>query len=317
MTLSVLVLSGGISHERDVSIRGGHRLAEALQRLGVAVRIAEPARNLLQLVTRERPDVIWPVLHGAGGEDGTLREILSLTDVPFVGTSAAACRLAWSKPVAKAIAKRAGASTPSSVTITRTAFSELDVSSVLSAAAARIGLPLVVKPEAGGSAQGVTIVRDGSALAQALIDAFSYAEAVLIERFVPGTEVAVTILEGPDGTEILPSVEIVPLDGDYDFSARYTAGSTEFYVPARFAPSVVERLASDAGSIARALDLRGLSRLDFIVDSHGVPWFIDANVMPGLTETSLSPLAIRGSGRSEGDVYLDLAQQAAAAGAVI
>lgn len=310
--LDVLVLAGGISHERDVSVRGGNRLADAIKHQGAHVTVLEPNAKLLNEVRELAPDVIWPVLHGASGEDGALRDVLDLTDIPYVGSGPAAARLAWDKSSAKELAHRAGVATPAFAAFPRETFSELDVRSVLDAIIAKHGLPLVVKPIKGGSAQGVTIVRDETDLGRALVDAYSYADGLLVEDFIDGTEVAVTIVDTGDGPEALPIVEIYPVKGEYTYEARYTAGETDFFVPARLEAEVAASVAAAAVTVHEAIGLVDFSRIDFIVDAEGVPWFIDANVTPGVTETSLAPLAIRGADRSEGAVYLELAQAAIA-----
>ncbi|KAB1657412.1 MULTISPECIES: D-alanine--D-alanine ligase [unclassified Pseudoclavibacter] len=308
--LNVLVLAGGISHEREVSVRGGNRVAEAIRRAGAQTRVLEPNARLLDEITAAAPDVIWSVLHGASGEDGALRDVLRLTGIPYVGSGPAAARLAWDKPTAKEIARRAGVQTPECAVFPRETFSELDAHSVLSAVADRFGYPLVLKPVKGGSAQGVSVVEHADELPRALVDAYSYSDGLLVERHVSGTEVAVSIIDTGDGPEALPIVEISPVKGRYTYEARYTAGDTDFYVPARLTEEVADRVAADAVAVHTALGLADFSRIDLIVDAAGTPWFIDANVTPGATETSLAPLAIRGAGRTEGEVYLDIARAA-------
>jgi D-alanine-D-alanine ligase len=312
--LHVLVLAGGISHERDVSVRGGARLAEAIRHAGAQATVLEPNATLFDAITSAAPDVIWPVLHGASGEDGALRDVLELTGIPYVGSDPEAARLAWDKSTAKTLARRAGVATPDAAVFPRETFSELDATSVLGALAERLGLPLVLKPVKGGSAQGVSIITELDALPRALVDAYSYSDGLVVERHIEGTEVAVTIVDTGDGPQALPIVEISPVRGRYTYEARYTAGETDFYVPARLADDIAASVAQAAVTVHQTLGMREFSRIDFIVDTEGVPWFIDANVMPGVTETSLAPLAIHGTGRDEGEVYLDIARAAIARG---
>lgn len=308
--LNIVVLAGGISHERDISLRSGRRVADGLQSLGHQVTICEPDASLLGYVTEHRPDVIWPALHGASGEDGALRALLELTGIPFVGSLTDASRLAWSKPTAKALAARAGVRTPASITLPKETFRELGANSVLATVLAHMSLPLVVKPAKGGSAQGVTIVTEPDELPRAMVDAYTYGEVALVEQKVDGVEVSVTVLDTGDGPEALPPVEIEPVDGPYTFDARYNAGETRFYVPARLDGSVMTAVSEAATTIHTALGLRHLSRIDVIVDASGIPWFLEANVLPGLTETSIVPQAIAASGRDLGDVYAALAAAA-------
>ena len=310
--LDIVVLSGGISHERDISLRSGRRVADGLSALGHRVVVRDPDASLLGFLADERPDVVWPALHGASGEDGALRALLELSGIPFVGSRTDAARLAWSKPTAKAIVSRAGVATPASITLPKETFRELGANSVLAAVLDGLGAALVVKPAQGGSAQGVTIVAGPDELPRAMVDAYTYSDVALVERRVDGVEVSIAVLDTGDGPEALPPVEIEPLGGVYSFDARYNAGETRFYVPARLDADVA-RAASDAATAAHtALGLRHLSRIDLIVDSAGTPWFLEANVLPGLTETSIMPQAIAASGRDLGDVYAALAVAAIA-----
>ncbi|MFF2050876.1 D-alanine--D-alanine ligase [Leifsonia sp. NPDC058194] len=312
--LDIVVLAGGISHERDISLRSGRRVADGLNSLGHRVSVREPDGALLGFLVDTRPDVVWPALHGASGEDGALRALLELTGIPFVGSRTDSSRLAWSKPTAKAIVARAGVSTPDSVTLPKETFRELGANSVLPTIIDGLGMPVVVKPAQGGSAQGVTIVATAEELPRAMVDAYTYSEIALIERKVDGVEVSVAVIDTGDGPEALPAVEIEPVDGAYTFDARYNAGETRFYVPARLAPDVAAAVAEAATTAHIALGLRHLSRIDLIVDAAGTPWFLEANVLPGLTETSIMPQAIAASGRDLGEVYAALAVTAIAEG---
>ena len=231
----VLVLAGGISHERDVSLRSGRRVADSLAAHGFEVELRDPDASLLPYLHENRPDVVWPALHGASGEDGALRGLLEFAGIPFVGSAADAARLAWDKPTAKTIAARTGVSTPLSITLSRDVFRELGAVSVLESIADRLTVPLVVKPSRGGSAQGVTLVDATAQLPRAMVDAYTYGDMALIERRIMGTEIAISIIDTGDGPVALPAVEIVPLNGVYSFEARYNAGETRFYTPARIA----------------------------------------------------------------------------------
>jgi D-alanine-D-alanine ligase len=308
--LRIVVLSGGISHERDVSLRSGRRVADSLAEHGLKVELRDPDAGLLAALRADRPDVIWPALHGASGEDGALRGLLEFLGIPFVGSRSDAARLAWEKPTAKIIVGRAGVATPRSITLPRDAFRELGADAVFEAIADELPVPLVVKPAQGGSAQGVTIVDDRANLPRAMVDAYTYGDVALVEQRITGTEIAVGIIDTGDGPVALPAVEIEPLSGVYSFEARYNAGETRFYVPARIAPEVAEAAAEAALTAHRALGLRHLSRVDLIVDGAGTPWFLEANVLPGLTETSLLPQALEAAGHDLGWVYQALAEAA-------
>ena len=308
----VLVLAGGISHERDVSLRSGRRVADSLLEHGIEVELRDPDSTLLSYLRNSRPDVVWPALHGASGEDGALRGLLDFIGIPYVGSRADASRLAWDKPTAKTIVGRAGVRTPASITLPRDAFRELGANSILEEISDEFSGPLVVKPGQGGSSQGVTIVDDRSQLPRAMVDAYTYWDVALIEQRITGVEISIGIIDSGDGPVALPAVEIVPLSGVYSFEARYNAGETRFYVPARIEPEVAERAAEAALNAHRALGLRHLSRVDIIVDGAGTPWFLEANVMPGLTETSVLPQALEAAGHDLGWVYSALADAAIA-----
>ncbi|MFC5502251.1 D-alanine--D-alanine ligase [Lysinimonas soli] len=308
--LRVVVLAGGISHERDVSLRSGRRVADSLLEHGLTVELRDPDAGLLAALRADRPDVIWPALHGASGEDGALRGLLEFLGIPFVGSRSAGAHLAWDKPVAKIIVAGAGVATPRSITLPRDAFRELGADAVFEAIADELPVPLVVKPAQGGSAQGVTIVDDRANLPRAMVDAYTYGDVALVEQRITGTEIAVGIIDTGDGPVALPAVEIEPLSGVYSFEARYNAGETRFYAPARISDEVAAAAAQAALVAHRALGLRHLSRVDLIVDGAGTPWFLEANVLPGLTETSLLPLALEAAGHDLGWVYSALADAA-------
>lgn len=312
-TLDIVVVSGGISHERDVSLRSGRRVADRLSAMGHRVVLREPDAALLSFLLERRPDVVWPAVHGASGEDGALLGLLEAAGFAYVGSETDAARLAWFKPTAKTLVRRAGFETPRSVTLPRETFRELGATGILAQVEAHLPGPLVVKPAQGGSAQGVSIVAASSELPRAMVEAYTYGEVVLIEQQIVGTEVSVGVLDLGDGPFALPPVEIEPVAGRYTFEARYNAGETRFYTPARLPEEALAEVSRVAVAVHDILGLRHLSRIDFIVDGNGVPWFFDANVLPGMTETSLIPQAIEASGRYLGDVYSTLARLALAA----
>jgi len=306
----IVVLAGGISHERDVSLRSGRRVADGLSAHGLTVELRDPDASLLSALRADPPDVVWPALHGASGEDGALRGLLEFLGIPFVGSRSEAARLAWDKPTAKTLVGRAGVATPRSITLPRDAFRELGADAVFDAIHDELPLPLVVKPAQGGSAQGVTIVQDAAGLPRAMVDAYTYSDVAIIEQRISGTEIAVGVIDTGEGPVALPAVEIEPLSGVYSFEARYNAGETRFYAPARISDEVAARSADAALTAHVALGLRHISRVDLIVDGAGTPWFLEANVLPGLTETSLVPQALEAAGHDLGWVYAKLAEAA-------
>lgn len=314
--LRVLVLAGGLSHERDVSLRSGRRVADALRHVGgVDVSVADADAGLLDHLATSPYDAVFVALHGSAGEDGALREVLDLAGVRYVGSTPTACRAAWDKPTAKAVLRAAGLATPDAVTLPHATFRELGAGAVLARIHGRLGLPLMVKPARGGSALGCTAVSDAGALPSAMVTCFSYGEAALVERFVTGTELAVSVLDTGDGPVALPAVQIRPLSGVYDYAARYTAGATEFVAPADLPTEVAAEVARVAVAAHAALGLRDLSRVDLVVeqgvDGPEAVQLLEVNVSPGLTETSLLPMAVGAAGLSFGEVLRDLLQQAA------
>lgn len=309
---SVMVLAGGLSHERDVSLRSGRRVAEALRGAGVDVVERDVDAGLLPALTASAPDCVVPLLHGESGEDGALREVLELVGVPYVGSRPDACRIAFDKPVAKVVAARAGLHTPRSVTLPHETFRELGAVTVMDAMTDALGVPLIVKPAKGGSALGCTVVRSPEELPGAMVNAFAYGDTALVERFIAGAEVAATVVDTGEGARALPVVSIEPDGGVYDYTARYTAGSTEFVVPAKLPDEVAAECARVALAAHEALGLRDLSRSDLIVAEDGTVWFLEVNVAPGLTETSTVPLSVQAAGLDLGGLVTDLVRVAIA-----
>ncbi|MGZ4426983.1 MAG: D-alanine--D-alanine ligase family protein [Nocardioidaceae bacterium] len=302
----VVVLAGGLSHERDVSIRSGRRVAEALRDAGTEVEERDVDATLLTALRDQRPDCVLPLLHGVTGEDGAIREVLEMLGLPYVGARPAACRAAFDKPVAKAVVARAGLHTPAGVALAHETFRELGAAAVMDGLVGSVGLPLIVKPAKGGSALGCTVVREPGALAGAMVNAFAYGDTALVEHLVEGTEVAVPVVDTGDGPRALPVVAIEPDGGVYDYTARYTAGSTEFVVPAKLPDDLAAECARVAVAAHEALGLRDLSRSDLMVDADGTVWFLEVNVAPGLTETSTVPLSVQAAGLDLGALMAEL-----------
>ncbi|MDI6099088.1 D-alanine--D-alanine ligase [Actinoplanes sp. NEAU-A12] len=310
----VLVLAGGLSYERDVSLRSGRRVLDALRSTGLTAELHDADVSLLPALQADPPDAVVIALHGATGEDGSLRGVLDLCGVPYVGADARTARLAWDKPSAKSMLREAGIPTPDWVALPHDRFSELGAVAVLDRIVDRLGLPLMVKPAQGGSGLGAAVVRDASDLPAAMVGCFAYDSTALVEQYVTGTTVTVSIVDLGTGPETLPIVEIVPRDGVYDYAARYTAGLTTWHVPARLEPEVAARVSETALTAYKALGLRDLSRIDLIVSDDGEPHVLGCNVSPGLTETSLLPLAVQAAGIDLGAVLSALVARAVARG---
>jgi D-alanine-D-alanine ligase len=307
---SVAVLAGGLSHEREVSLRSGRRLAGALRSTGLDVREWDADATLIARLRSERPDAAVVALHGGEGENGAVQAVLELLEVPYVGTTSSACRRAWDKPTAKAELARAGLDTPDWIALPHTTFRELGAQAVLDAMVERLGLPLMLKPDQGGSALGAQVVRTAADLPAAMVSCLAYADTVLAERFVSGTEVAVSVVHDGAEPRALPPVEVEAPGGIYDYTARYTPGATTFHCPARLSVETVALLERTALEAHALLGLRDLSRMDAVVDEEGRVQILEVNVSPGLTDTSLLPTAVAAEGSDLGAVFAALVDRA-------
>jgi D-alanine-D-alanine ligase len=299
--MRIAVLAGGRTPERDVSLRSGHRVMTSLGSLGHDTWVVDPAeRPLVEALEERRPDLCWPALHGKEGEDGTVQRLLDLLALPYTGTAPFDCELAFDKVLAKDALHRAEIPTPDWVVIEGWALRDLGAGSALGRALERIGLPAVVKPSRSGSALGVGFVEREQDLPAAVMAALSFSGAAVIETRVEGTEVACALVG--TGLEALPLVEIEPKGGVYDYAARYTAGATDYFAPARIPAGSAAAVADEARRAATALRLRDLTRVDAIVDAEGRPWILEVNVSPGMTDTSLVPMAAQAAGLSLADL---------------
>ncbi|GAA2094060.1 D-alanine--D-alanine ligase [Microlunatus panaciterrae] len=314
MAESVVVLSGGLSHERDVSLRSGRRVSEALRSRGLEVVEADVDSLLLPRLAELDQPVVFPLLHGGAGEDGALREVLGLLGVPFVGSLGSSSRVAFDKSIATTVVHDAGVRTPLQVALPHEIFRELGAATLVKALAEQIGFPMMVKPSRGGSALGCSKVLTAEALPSAMVGAFAYGPVAVVESFVEGTEVTVAVVDRGAGPTALPVVEIRPDSGVYDYAARYTAGATRFLCPAEVPDEVAARCAAVALRVHDVLDLADISRTDLIIDAEGEPVFLEVNVAPGMTETSAVPLAIEAAGWSLGKMCADLVRAASMRG---
>lgn len=295
-----------------MSLRSGRRLSAALRSVGLFVDEWDTDGYLLTHLAEQRPDAVVIALHGGEGENGSVQTVLEMLGLPFVGADSHACRRAWDKPTAKSEIARAGLTTPEWIVLPHTTFRELGAQTVLDAMVKQLGLPMMLKPDQGGSALGAQVVREASDLPAAMVGCLAYGDTVLAEKLIEGVEVAVTVIDNEDGPMALPAVEIVPGSGVYDYTARYTAGLTNFHTPARLDTKATNAVADLAVAAHRMLGLRDVSRTDAIVDENGTVHFLEVNVSPGLTETSLLPMATEAAGRSLGEIYSDLIDRAIA-----
>jgi D-alanine-D-alanine ligase len=292
--VKVAVLKGGRSLERGVSLRSGARVGDALARLGHEVVSIDAGAELVEELTKHGPDVAFVAMHGPGGEDGTVQELLEILNIPFTGPGVAACVRCIDKVLAKHELRAAGVPTPDWLAFNETAFRDLGAADALDGLEERLGYPLVVKPSRGGSALGVKFAASRIEVPAALVSALSYDDRVLLERFVDGRELAVSVL----GTDPLPIVEAIPAGGDrYDFEARYEIGRTSFTCPAELTGEEEAAVTAAALAAYEALGCTGFSRVDLILEEDG-PQVLEVNAIPGLTDTSLLPQSAEAAGMS-------------------
>jgi D-alanine-D-alanine ligase len=289
--LRVAVLKGGSSLERTVSLRSGARVEDALQRLGHDVVGLDVGADFVDRLASERPDAAFVALHGRGGEDGTVQELLELVGVPYTASGPGACVRCWDKVVTKYTLLDAGIPTPEFYAFSQAAFEELGAAKALPAIEGRLEFPIVVKPASGGSALGIKFARSASDVPGALVAALSYDTKVLLERFVDGRDLAVSVLDG----EALPVVEAIPTGDAYDFEARYEIGATRFACPADLPGDIAARAQELALATWRVLGCSGFARVDLMLDGDEL-FVLEANAIPGLTDTSLLPLAADAAG---------------------
>jgi D-alanine-D-alanine ligase len=291
----VAVLKGGRSLERQVSLRSGARVEDALTRLGHEVISIDVAGDLIERLREAGPDGAFIAMHGRDGEDGTVQELLEILDIPYTGSGVLGCVRSADKVLAKHLMLEAGLPTPEFFAFSETAFSELGAADALGAIEDRLDFPIVVKPSSQGSALGVRFARSAGDVPSALVAAFSYDSRVLLERHVDGRDLAVSILDG----EALPVVEAVPRDDEfYDFEARYEIGRTDFVCPARLPDGLTEAAHDLALRTYRLLGCSAFARVDLMLDATGELTVLEANPIPGLTDTSLLPQAAEAAGIS-------------------
>ncbi|MFN2463354.1 MAG: D-alanine--D-alanine ligase [Candidatus Dormibacteria bacterium] len=292
--MKVAVLSGGISGEREVSLKSGLQVSDALRRRGHEVTVLDFGPGSSEELRKLQPEVVFPVLHGPLGEDGTAAAVLELLGLRYVGSGVLAGALAMNKAAAKRVMIAEGLPTPpfdlvTSVTDPRAQGGDL---------VARLGLPLAIKPNSAGSSLGFTLARDEDAVLDGVAKALRVAgpdHTAIVERAVPGMEITVGIL-GIASPRALPVIEIEYSNADYDFEAKYTEGLSHHVIPARLAPAQLARAQELALAAHRLVGARGLSRVDMMVQESGDTWILEVNTLPGMTALSLFPDAARAAG---------------------
>jgi len=289
----VAVLKGGKSLERQVSLRSAARVEDALAASGHDVVPLDAGADLVHRLKEAGTDVAFIALHGPGGEDGTPQELLEILGIPYTGPGVTACIRCMDKVLAKHLLRAAGVPTPDWVAFNSTAFRELGAADALDEIEQRLGFPLVVKPAAQGSSLGVRFAASPDDVPEALVAAFSYDDRVLLERYVNGRELAVSLLDG----EPLPVVEVNPREEDrYNYEARYEIGRTDFVCPADLGDAETHAVQDVARRAWEALGISGFARVDLVLDADSTPQVLEANAIPGLTDTSLLPMAAEAAG---------------------
>lgn len=292
MKEKIAVLMGGQSLEREVSLVSGQRVCDALEAEGYKVLALDVTPDLVTTLRSEKPDAVYIALHGKFGEDGTVQELLEFLRIPYTGPGVIASTLAWDKSLSKRLFRAEGIPTPAWVAFTAAAFKQMGAATALELVPDAVGgFPVVVKPSKQGSALGLTKVESAEALPEALLTALSFGDTAIVEKWIDGRELAVSVLDGESGPRVLPPVEMVPVSGLFDFSAMYTPGETEYYVPARLNESEMAEVTALAARVHELLGCRHVSRVDMVLGADGVPYVLEANTSPGMTETSLLPMA--------------------------
>jgi D-alanine-D-alanine ligase len=307
--MRIAVLCGGVSGEREVSFRSGNAVAEALHQLGHEVTSIDFGPMAAEKLRALAPELVFPTLHGPLGEDGTAAAVLEVLGLPYVGSGILAGALAMNKAAAKRVLKAEGLPTPEFRVVSTYDAGALDEADL----ARELGLPLVVKPNSGGSTLGFTLVRDVAEVSTALetaLDAAGPDRAVLVESHKVGVEITVGVL-GVTRPEALPSIEITYREGNYDYEAKYTAGLSQHLIPARIPADQQAHAAELALATHRLIGARGISRVDMICAPGGEIWILEINTMPGLTEISLFPDAARAAGMDFKDLVARLVSEAA------
>jgi len=294
----VAVLMGGRSAERPVSLKSGERVLAALKEKGVKAHAFDPKERGLDALIAERFDRAFIALHGRYGEDGTLQGALELLGIPYTGSGVLGSALALDKWRAKLVWQACGIPTPHCELLTR--------SSDFHAVAARLGLPLMVKPANEGSSIGMTKVKSARDLPEAYALAANYDRLVIAEAFVDGVELTAGVL----GDTLLPLVKLETPREFYDYEAKYVAGDTRYVIPCGLPPDAERIIQDEALRAFRTLACSGWGRVDLMLDRSGKPYFLEVNTSPGMTDHSLVPMAARHAGLSFEDLCLRILEMA-------
>ncbi|MBF0397901.1 MAG: D-alanine--D-alanine ligase [Desulfobacterales bacterium] len=291
---TVALLSGGKSSEREVSLKGGNEVFNALDKTKYNVIRYDPMTDIGKLVSdASKIDVAFILLHGPFGEDGTVQGLLDLLEIPYQGAGVLGSALSMNKVVSKQMYEKSGIPIPSYIILNLK--DSIDIEDYIK----KLGFPIVVKPSSGGSSIGMSIVKTGNMLKKAIDNAFSYDDTVILEQYIKGIELTCGVI-GNDKLEALPLVEIIPNNKFefFDYEAKYTAGATQEICPARVEPILAEKIQEYAKAAHKSLYCRGYSRTDMILAENKAIYILETNTIPGMTTTSLLPLAAKTCGIS-------------------
>lgn len=290
------VLMGGLSPEREVSLTSGKEIYNAIKSKGLNATMIDVDHNIGATLAEGKIDLACIALHGTWGEDGTVQGILEYLKIPFTGSGVLGSAIAYNKVVSKEIFMERGIPTAPYQVITAEERGRVN---------RQLDLPVVVKPADQGSSIGVSIVQTESKWEQALDRAFEVSEEILIEQFLEGKLLAI----GMNGSTPMPIVEIVPKSGFYDYEAKYTEGKTDYVCPAQLTPEEVELCNEASVRVFKALKGRGFPRVDIIL-ANDTPYVLEMNTIPGMTPTSLLPMAAKQAGLDFGDLVIEILNQA-------
>jgi D-alanine-D-alanine ligase len=291
-----IVAMGGRSLEREISLRSGHRVERALRELGHTVHALDVDGDFVDRVLQQQPRFVFVAMHGRGGEDGTLQDLLETLGVPYTGSDPLASALCMDKMLFKRMLRLHDIPTPAFHSFNETAFRELGGAHTFPKLLEELNLPAVVKPVAQGSAIGIKFVASAQQLPSAILGAFGYGDRVLVEERIVGRELAVTVLDTPDGPRALPVVELFTPESFYSYEAHYTIGQLRMEVPAKLADAARARVEQVALESYSLMGCRDFARVDLILDEHGVPQVLEINTIPGLTETGITTAAAEAAG---------------------
>jgi D-alanine-D-alanine ligase len=292
----VIVAMGGRSLEREISLRSGHRVERALRALGYEVQALDVDGQFIERVIEREPSFVFVAMHGRGGEDGTLQDLLETLGVPYTGSDPLASALCMDKMLFKRMLRLHSLPTPAFHSFNETAFREMGGASTFPKLLDELALPAVVKPVAQGSAIGIKFVSGAAELPGAILGAFGYGDRVIVEQRIVGRELAVTVMGPPDHPQALPIVELFTPEGFYSYEAHYTIGQLRMEVPAQLPDGVRERVEQVALSAYSLMGCRDFARVDLILDRHDEPQVLEINTIPGLTETGITPAAAEAAG---------------------